>query len=588
MLTVDAERADDVGVATREAEAAIRRRGHQERHTASTDAHVANVRSGPSRRDMASFTRDAVLAHPVLLIALVVWTAAPLALLVVHVLRHGGVLTGADGTDPFDQLAYLAWIRDAGTHILASNLWHVGGTPHDYLHPLFLISGLMWRAGLPIQLAFLVWRPVAIFTLFVGFAAFIWRFVPGRRGRSAALALALFYQSPVVAIMYWVTQLRGSSGSLTLAAEDPYAAWSLWGFDHTAIAMGLTPLFLLGGWRLLDAEMGGAPQRGLQVLTAGAGALVAWLYPWQAIELLTVLGLLFAVRGPRRRYRVLWLPIVGVLLPLLYGVVLSHVDPTWRTFQANTISQDGLAPWWALLAAFAPIATLAAFGWRVGHSDGDWMLRLWVVSDALVYLFLPEFHPHALAGVSLPLSILAVRGAPTLARRLRLRGHAASVLAAVGLSVGIVPAALYHLDAAGGLLSHSSALSSPLVVLTDQEADALRFLAEDPQPGAVLAPPQLSMSVPGFTGRPSFAGHWMWQPAAHEVTASRFFASGSDQPSSASRRAILTQSGARFVIVPCDAPSALGRQIAPEVREERQFGCVTVYETVHPARRPQS
>lgn len=41
-----------------------------------------------------------------------------------------------------------------GSHFLASNLWAVGHTPRDYLHPMFAISGLLWRLGVSVQLAF--------------------------------------------------------------------------------------------------------------------------------------------------------------------------------------------------------------------------------------------------------------------------------------------------------------------------------------------------------------------------------------------------------------------------------------------------
>ena len=38
----------------------------------------------------------------------------------------------------------------------------IGHTPHDYLHPMYLISGLLWRLGVSVQVAYLIWKPVAI------------------------------------------------------------------------------------------------------------------------------------------------------------------------------------------------------------------------------------------------------------------------------------------------------------------------------------------------------------------------------------------------------------------------------------------
>ena len=68
-------------------------------------------------------------AHPLIFAVLTVWTFAPLVVLLIYAASHGGELTGASGTDAFDQLAYLAWIRDEGSHLLASNLWQVTPTP---------------------------------------------------------------------------------------------------------------------------------------------------------------------------------------------------------------------------------------------------------------------------------------------------------------------------------------------------------------------------------------------------------------------------------------------------------------------------
>lgn len=110
---------------------------------------------------------------------LAVWTLAPLVQAAAHVLRHGGVLTGAYGWDAFDQLAYLAWIRDSGSHLLASNLWQIAPTPHDYFHPMFFISGVLWRLGASVQFAYLVWVPVGLLVMFVGFAAYVRHLLPG-------------------------------------------------------------------------------------------------------------------------------------------------------------------------------------------------------------------------------------------------------------------------------------------------------------------------------------------------------------------------------------------------------------------------
>ncbi|HSO98711.1 MAG TPA: hypothetical protein VLP43_07145 [Solirubrobacteraceae bacterium] len=128
-----------------------------------------------------------IRANPATFAALTIWAFAPLAATVAYVAINGGILTGTNGADLFDQFQYLAWIRDEGSHLLASNLWVIGGTPHDYVEPMYLISGLLWRLGLSVQVAYLIWKPVALLVLFLGFAAYARRMLRGRWAASAAV-----------------------------------------------------------------------------------------------------------------------------------------------------------------------------------------------------------------------------------------------------------------------------------------------------------------------------------------------------------------------------------------------------------------
>ena len=72
-----------------------------------------------SRRGVLSSGAELARAQAPVLALMVGWAAFPVVALVVWVTSHGGVLTGANGYDTFDQLQYLAWIRDAGSHVLA-------------------------------------------------------------------------------------------------------------------------------------------------------------------------------------------------------------------------------------------------------------------------------------------------------------------------------------------------------------------------------------------------------------------------------------------------------------------------------------
>src|ERR1700761_301667 len=104
--------------------------------------------------------------------ALAAWVLFPLVLPLVHAAalhaRFTGAdgLIGADGVLGADQLQYLAWARDAGAHGgLASDLFSFSQGGHVYLQPLFAISGALWRLGLSLPLAYLLWKAVAIAAL---------------------------------------------------------------------------------------------------------------------------------------------------------------------------------------------------------------------------------------------------------------------------------------------------------------------------------------------------------------------------------------------------------------------------------------
>jgi hypothetical protein len=540
-----------------------------------------------SPRALAIRTGGLIRGQPLIFAILAVWAFAPLTVLLLYTGAHGGTPTGASGSDAFDQLAYLAWIRDEGSHLLASNLWQVTPSAHDYLHPMFVISGLLWRLGLSVQLAYMVWKPVALIVLFAGFAAYARHLLgDSRREQGAALALGLFYVTPVLALAVWTGHLTpGHRSDLVFVTDDAYSALNLWGFDHTAIAIGLMPVFLLAVEARLAAADAGRPGRGATAVAAIAGALVSWLHPWQGATLLGIVGALFVLKGPRRRYLALAVAVAATAAPLLYGVILSRADPAWRDFQARTIG-GGTAPWWALIASFGPLAALGALGLRRPREDRDWMVLLWVLACAAVYFIVPEFPPHALSGVTLPLAVLAVRGWRRLprprgagaVRGARVAGPALGLAAVLAFTV---PAAVYHAQSVHDDFGATivDAASRQLLILSPAQADAMAYIDHSARAGPVLAPWFLSMSVPAFTGREAYAGHIMWQPGSQLAAANQFFSSTLVDPSGARRQAILRASRAAYVIADCSSPAAVGRGIAPLARAVRRFGCVTVYET---------
>ena len=138
-------------------------------------------------------------------VGLALFSVVPLAKLLSHTLEHGLVFTGADGLFPADQFQYMSWIRQFGDHLLAANLLDLAPSSHVFLHPQFLLSGLAWRAGVGIQMAFLLWKPIAVMALFFGFRSYVARFLPGTGQRVAAFVAAMFFASPIAALVSWAS-----------------------------------------------------------------------------------------------------------------------------------------------------------------------------------------------------------------------------------------------------------------------------------------------------------------------------------------------------------------------------------------------
>ena len=308
-------------------------------------------------------------------------------------------------------------------------------------------------------------------------------------------------------------------------------------------------------------------------MAAIAGVLVSWLHPWQGVTLLGVVGGLFLLKGPRRRYLGVCSGRRHAAAAVLRSRPLPRRSRLGRFPVADDRQRDRAAVGADRLAGAA--RALGALGLRRPHEDRDWIVLLWVLACAGVYFVFPEFPPHALSGVTLPLAVLAVRGW----RRLPLAGRAARPSrrrrswrspSRSRLPRPVGPRRFPPLD--------RRRRGRRLMLLSPAQAgDLLR--RPGPRPGPVPAPWFLSMSVPAFTGRQAYAGHIMWQPGAHVAAANQFFPTLVD-PAGAARRAILRASRAAYVIADCARrpPSGAGSPCSPG--PSRRFGCVTVYGTL--------
>ncbi len=516
----------------------------------------------------------------VLLVALAVYGLFPLAVALIHAAQTHTVFTGADGLIGADgvlgadQLQYLAWARDAGGHGLAGDLFSLAPSGHVYLEPLFEITGLLWRAGLSLQLAYLIWKPVAVLAL--ALAGFAWarRMFPGQPGaRGATVILALFLCTPLSALFSW-TQLGSARFrfGLYLLGDELLAANKLWGYVPSALALALVPVALLAVERALDPARGRDPadrtgvtrmRRRPLMLAAAASLIASWLHPWQGITLI----LIFAGLGVWRRGRGWWalaVPAIGAALPLGYYYVLSHADPAWKL--AAQYELIGRLPALVLLAGFGPLALIAAAGLRrPGPVVVEQALLLWIGACFVTYFVNDAFAPHALQGLSFPFAVLAVRGAR------RVRAPALVSAAAIGLLTlpGLVYDARKFINTA----------QSPTVqyYLPHSDLAALRFVSGGAPGAGVLAPTPFAVVVPSQTGRAVWVGHGYWSRdyAGRSRQADRLFG-GRMRPVTA--RAFVRGTGSTLLISDCRHHRAdLRRSLGPIVASVHEFGCARVY-----------
>jgi hypothetical protein len=491
-----------------------------------------------------------------LLGALILWSLVPLAVLLLP--RHTGVFNGSYGLQVVDHLQHLAWVRDSGEHLMFSNLFDVSSDPHLFLHPMMALSGLLWRLGASIQVAYLAWKPVALGALFIGFAAYVRKTI-GRDAvaRGVALGLALFFLTPAAALSQWLgTSQNFRFGTLVVGLES-FAGGYLWGGSSGTVAAAMVPLFLLGAGRLLEDS--GGRTRVIALLTGAAGLIASWLHPWQGLVLLVIVGGLFVWARFDRRYFRLTFPCLLTAVPFLYFWFLAHTDSSWAyVSRPNHLPHVGM---W-LAVAFAP-AVLAVPGYFV-RAEGvqDRMLKLWPAAALVVYFGLQRsWFYHAFVALSLPLAVLAVRGL------WRLRIPRWMIVGAV--VVATAPGLIFVVQQLQRTREEH--------FLDPGEAKALAYIDESPRSGPVLASLRLGNAVPGFTGRKTWVGHYYWTPnyERRRLLAADFFA-GRLKRSEALR--VLVDSRATFLLAGCPERGDVRRELGSMPVRVRHFGCATVYE----------
>lgn len=522
------------------------------------------------QRHTRPYVRSSLTASELVLIALLLaWSVIPLVHLALEL--HGGSFSGADGSFPADQLQYLAWVRDSGQHLLAGNQFDIPTGAHVFVHPMWLLSGLLWRAGLPIALTVLIWKPIVVVALILGIGAYVARMLPGSAWkRTAVVVLAICYVSPLV---HFAT--TGLERGISLLSDEMFTAADLWGYLPAALGVGLMPVYLLALERSVRAD--GDRQHRLWLPLVATGILLAWVHPWQGetVALIT-LGLLAWRRG--RGAKSLLVGLAAVALPLAGYFALSHLDQSWRVSSRLAEAGEKLFSFSLLdlVAALGPLAAIAAVGFRrVGQDLQEQALVLWPLATLLPFVFGPVGTSHSLEGIAIPLAVMAGRGVERLVRlgqapNVRWRPPAGAVLGATVL-VLTLPGAIHFARLRLRLIGagRDGQIVDPSV------RSALHYLAAQRGNGGVLAIHKLGQLVPAFAGKPTWVGHVTWTPNFRRR--SRFanaLATGTISVSKA--REGVARSKARYVLLGCGSPSLTGL-LGPMLASTHQFGCATVY-----------
>lgn len=503
------------------------------------------------------------------LLVLFALACAPLAGLLLRVWTQGGVVTGGDGFLVADPLQYLTWLREAGEHVGVANLYDLDDGPAAFVHPGVLLSGLAHRLGLGVVAAYMIWKPVAVLSLFVAAVALTRRFLVRRDDRRLALVLALFSASPVAALVAW-TGVGGNEVKFDFdfVSGELWPGSYLWGYLFTAIAVGLLPLALLAYERGRE----GGSRRAL-VAAATLGLAAAWLQPWQGATLILVLAVTEGL-SPRRGRRAggalrdLAAPLAATAAPLAYYFVLSRADPSWEL--AGAVNDFPRWPWWVTLLGLLPLALPAAFAYRLPAPDfGALALRVWPLAGLVVFYQPAGTFPfHAFQGLSLPLAVLGVLALRSWLGERRI--PLAAALAAV--AVLCVAGTAYRANE----LREAVNLGRQPFFLTESERDALRYLEQQPQPGGVLTPVYSGVLVPAYTGRETWIGAGSWTPGferRRQATEALF--AGRLNPRAAG--ALVRRSGASFLYSDCYDRADIDSLVEGFTGPPRRFGCATVY-----------
>ena len=482
-----------------------------------------------------------------------------LALDLWQVIADGRTWTGTDGVYIVDQMQYLAWIRDASHRLLVSNLFVLHSTAADYFQPAVAISGGLTALGVAPSLSLLLWKPVAVGAIFYVVRQYVHRSIDGLWARRAALVLVLFFGSFTVVYGSWSV------------LGDLFPGFLSWGY-----AFALLGLAAMAGAVLIYDRVWS--EHRMSWWPGVIGALASLMHPWNGeLVIAIVLGaeVIMRVRS-RHAPRRLSLPAVTVIatgLPLIYYAILGRTDPSWELAREAGMHSFPLS---SILLAIAPLLVPAALAYR-GRPQTFLAAatRFWPIGATGIYFASATAAGaaplHAFQGITIPLVVLAVRGAQ--AGGWRRLPHSRR-LAVLGVAVLTIPATFHELKIARGLAAPTAGNAN---FVTGGELRAVDYLTADHLPGGVLTQPYLGALVPGRTGRHTYTGDCLWsEPNCYGRTnATRMLFNGL-LPAGAAR-SFVRGTRARFLLADCQTKADLVKLLGPMIKSVDRFGCAAVY-----------
>jgi hypothetical protein len=218
------------------------------------------------------------------------------------------------------------------------------------------------------------------------------------------------------------------------------------------------------------------------------------------------------------------------------------------------------------LIILGPSIALAALGVRrPGRDFHERMLLLWPLAALVAYLVPTGGRFEVIAGLSVPLAVLIVRGW----ERLKVpRGVTALALAAM-LAGAIVPLIVEG--------ERSIRSGEGTVWIRDGDRAAMRYMASAPGGGSVLADSHVAAATVALTGRPMWAAHANWSPdyvgratLMNEAVAGKLTAADLQRLVAATR--------ARFLFRDCGRSVVPVQRFGAVVTARRRFGCADVLE----------